>query len=192
MARYYTIYIADETGPLSGLTPTWRSFKNVATGTDESPAPSIAAIGGSGWYRFAFGLSAFDHIVGVIDAGASVSNQYRYIPIDIKYTDFANKDNVCVQVAQVYDEDTDALTLFVNALFNGIIEENIASVGVYVYDDNHNEQFNIQSTTQANGVFALAKSSPDLVKNRLYYVRAYITTTTGNTYWSVSTFFTLE
>ncbi len=49
MARYKTIYFEDSTGPLGALSPTWRYLKNVRTGVDYSPAPSITTVGGTRW-----------------------------------------------------------------------------------------------------------------------------------------------
>lgn len=190
--RYKTIYIEDSTGPLGSLSPTWRYLKNVKTNTDYSPAPSISGVGGTGWYKFQFSLQPFDHLIGIIDAGVSVPMAYRYKEIELKWEDFLKDENPTINIGQVYDEDTDSLTFCTSLHICGYLLDNVVSCQIYVYDDNHVEKINIQSATQSNGVFLMTMSSPDLVKNKLYYTRTKIVTLNGETYWSSSSFFALE
>ncbi len=88
----YKIYITESGSPKTGLTPTWEYFYAI-DGTDKSgSAPSLSEIGG-GWYKFevTYGTSPFDvaELVGVIDAGSSLSNYERYLPVIITLRDLA-------------------------------------------------------------------------------------------------------
>jgi hypothetical protein len=88
----YKIFITEDGVPRSGLTPTWLSLRAV-DGTDKSATvPTISEIGG-GWYKFsvAYGTTPFDvaELVGVIDAGATLSNYDRYLPVTISMRDLS-------------------------------------------------------------------------------------------------------
>jgi hypothetical protein len=88
----YKIFITTDGLPASGLSPVWHSLRTV-DGTDKvSAAPAISEIGG-GWYMFEvlYGTSPFDvaELVGVIDAGSTLSNYDRYLPVVISVRDLA-------------------------------------------------------------------------------------------------------
>ncbi len=88
----YKIYITESGIPKTGLTPTWNSLFSI-DGVDKSAdAPTISEVG-SGWYKFelSYGTSPFDvaELVGVIDAGSSLSGYERYIPVTITLRDYA-------------------------------------------------------------------------------------------------------
>jgi len=88
----YKFYVTDNGVPKTGLTPSWSSLKAL-DGTDKSgSAPTINEIGG-GWYKFevTYGTVPFDvaELVGVIDAGSSLSNYERYVPVTISLRDLA-------------------------------------------------------------------------------------------------------
>ncbi|MHA1370482.1 MAG: hypothetical protein ACTSRA_12315 [Promethearchaeota archaeon] len=88
----YKIYITEDGAPKTGLSPTWNSLYAL-DGTDKSTsAPSISEVGG-GWYKFdvKYGTPPFDvnELVGVIDAGSSLSDYERYVPVNISTRDYA-------------------------------------------------------------------------------------------------------
>ncbi len=88
----YKIFITEGGAPKTGLSPTWSSLRTTG-GVDKSAAgPAIQEIGG-GWYKaeFTYGTSPFDvpELVGVIDAGATLGNTERYLPIVISLRDLA-------------------------------------------------------------------------------------------------------
>ena len=88
----YKVYIADGAGPKTGLSPTWEYLLAI-DGTDKSgSAPAISEIGG-GWYKFTltYGTAPWDvaELVGVIDAGSTIMDAQRYIPVVISNRDFA-------------------------------------------------------------------------------------------------------
>ena len=88
----YKIFITEDGTPKTALSPTWESLY-AADGTDKSgAAPTISEIGG-GWYKFelTFGGDPFNvpELVGVIDAGSSLSNYERYVPVTITLRDLS-------------------------------------------------------------------------------------------------------
>ena len=70
--------------PLTGLSPTWSTFRNVADGTARTPEPTITALAG-GLYGFAHGLAADEAFAGVIDFGSTAFP--RYVPVTCRYED---------------------------------------------------------------------------------------------------------
>jgi len=88
----YKLFITEDGRPKIGLSPTWQSLHAV-DGTDKiAQAPAISEIGG-GWYKFevVYGVNPFTspELVGVIDAGAELSDYDRYIPATISLRDLA-------------------------------------------------------------------------------------------------------
>lgn len=88
----YKFFVSEDGAPKTGLTPTWDSLRAL-DGTDKSgSAPSISEIGG-GWYKFeaVYGTAPFDvaELVGVIDAGSSLSDFERYVPVTVSVRDLA-------------------------------------------------------------------------------------------------------
>jgi len=84
---YIPIFIADGTGPRTGLSPTWASLYDVATKADKSgAAPEIEEVGG-GLYRAEFtpGVAPLDvdELVGVVDAGGTIMDAQRTLPVYI-------------------------------------------------------------------------------------------------------------
>jgi hypothetical protein len=88
----YKLFLTENGVPKTGLTPTWSSLKTLDSTDKLSSAPTIQEIGG-GWYKFSvtFGTAPFNvtELVGVIDAGSSLSNYERYIPITISLRDLS-------------------------------------------------------------------------------------------------------
>lgn len=88
----YKVYITENGIPKTGLTPTWEYLYNLSGNDKSSDAPTISEIGG-GWYKFSvtYGTTPFNvaELVGVIDAGAALSNSERYIPVTISIRDAA-------------------------------------------------------------------------------------------------------
>jgi hypothetical protein len=86
----FKVYIADCSGPTSGLTPSWDHLYST-DGTDKSgDAPTISEIGG-GWYKFelTYGQTPWNvaELVGVIDAGDEVLDAQRHVPICVSLRD---------------------------------------------------------------------------------------------------------
>jgi len=92
----YKIFITENGLPKTELSPSWDSLATL-DGTDKSgDGPTINEISSSnapGWYKFevTYGTTPFDvpELVGVIDAGSSLSNYERYIPVTISLRDLA-------------------------------------------------------------------------------------------------------
>lgn len=82
-AIVYTFVVRDGGNPTTGLTPSFTTFKNAATGGNLA-SPAIAEVGG-GHYRFTLNWDAptytgVDSIVMVVDGDASIVNlNERYI-----------------------------------------------------------------------------------------------------------------
>jgi len=169
MANFHTFYVSAEGVAKTGLSPTWQTLKNVDDGSNYAQ-PAITEVGG-GWYKYTLDLADFKHVVGVVDAGAALTvNADRYINQDLSYTKHSQKAKKDVVVAQVYDEDTDALTFFALLLVNGEqITTGLTSVTIVVYDESDNQQFSINTNSFNNGVAVLSEASPTLTKNKGYY-----------------------
>lgn len=60
--------------PLAGLTPTWATYRNVATG-NPAPEPTFREVG-DGIYAFTPLVVAGQHFVGIVDLGAMASPRY--------------------------------------------------------------------------------------------------------------------
>lgn len=177
MARYQAFYLTNSGSPLTGASPTWHTLKHLRNGVNYASAPSIVEVGG-GWYRFEIDLLQYEELVGVIDAGAGVSDAAeRYKEIRFSFVEKSKDENKEIYVNQVYDEDTDSLTFVVFTLVNGeVLTANLSSVSLSVYDDNHDLQFTISTSTFSNGVAILTKSTPSLTANQLYYSTVTLTT----------------
>ena len=117
----FKLYIADGCGPKTGLSPSWESLKAI-DGTDRSgSAPSISEIGG-GWYKFSqtYGTAPWDvnELVGVIDAGGSLLDAQRYIPMcvslrDMAFAFLANKRQQTITNGLIEILDDDGSTVMV-------------------------------------------------------------------------------
>jgi len=88
----YKIFLTENGAPKTGLNPTWNCLKTTGGVDKSAAAPAIAELGG-GWYVFevTHGVNPFDtpELVGVIDAGANLSNYERYVPVTISRRDLA-------------------------------------------------------------------------------------------------------
>jgi hypothetical protein len=189
MANYFTVYFSSSGVPATGLSPTWTSLKEV-DGTNYTQ-PTILEIGG-GWYKYILSASQFEHIVGVIDGGASLANADRYKSVEIRYSDLSQKEHKEFVVLPVYDEDTLALTFFAFLNVNGeLITTGLSSISLTVYNEDHEEEFSLTTSSFTNGVAVLSQNSPTLTKNKGYYVIASVTTTFG-TFSSAETYIALE
>ncbi len=122
----YKFFVTEDGSPKTGLTPSWSSLY-ATDGTDKSgSAPSVSEIGG-GWYGFSvsYGTAPFDvaELVGVIDAGSSLSAYERYVPVTISLRDLAlaklvNKASydlyTGVEAIRNDDDDADELQLTIS------------------------------------------------------------------------------
>lgn len=88
----YKVFISDGGVPKTGLSPVWSSLRTAAGVDVLASAPAIVEIGG-GWYTFSVvhGVAPFtvSELVGVIDAGASLANADRYVPVVVSVRDLA-------------------------------------------------------------------------------------------------------
>ena len=111
----FKIYIADSSGPKTGLSPTWEHLRAL-DGTDKSgSAPSITEIGG-GWYKFSltYGTAPWDvaQLVGGIDAGSDLVGVNRHIDVSISIRDMAfaflankRRQTITSGVIEILDDD---------------------------------------------------------------------------------------
>lgn len=117
----YKVYIADNTGPRTGLSPTWESLTTVAGSPRLLSAPAITAIAG-GWYGFelTYGTVPWDvpELVGVIDAGEDLIAAQRYIPIAVSVRDLGfafltneRKQTIATGVIDVLEDDGETVLL---------------------------------------------------------------------------------
>lgn len=180
------IYFSNAGVPATGLTLTWESLKKVNDGTDFTPQPTFTEIGG-GWYKF--DINPTERLVGVIDGSASlVIENERYMPVYFDKYDYLYD---CV-VTPVYDEDTDSLIFMAFMLRNGQRwTSTLTNCEIKVYDKSGTLKFTISSTSETNGVFVITKSSPELIKNEIYYAIATITSE-GIAYESTDTYIAIE
>jgi len=107
--------VKDQTGPKTGLSPTWNCLRAL-DGTDKSgSAPSITEIGG-GWYKFSltYGTAPWDvaQLVGGIDAGSDLVGVNRHIDVSISIRDMAfaflankRRQTITSGVIEILDDD---------------------------------------------------------------------------------------
>lgn len=191
MANWNTFYVHNGGVPVTGLAPTWKYLKDVVDGTNYASQPTIIEVGG-GWYRYQIALDDFRHLVGVIDAGDTVGDTSRYISQEIRYSDLAQKDNVDINIIPVYDEDSVSITFFVFMLACGrLVEDNLTSATLNIYNEDHELQFTLTTSSFTNGVGVMSQGSPTLTKNHCYYAIADIVNSMG-TYRSAETYIVLE
>ena len=178
MSNYRTIYITDNGAAKTGLFPIWTMLKSV--GTINQTQPTIEEIGG-GWYRFIANLNPFEHWVGVVDAGSSVSSDSeRYIPIDLRFSDFDGSEDKEIYVTPIYDADSDTLTLLAFLAINGkILNDNslLTSISIGVYNHAHSLLFTLSTSSFTNGVAVMSQSAPALIANVGHYLLVTLTTT---------------
>lgn len=189
MSEVRAIYVAKSGVPTTGLTLTWESLKNVATGADITPQPAFTEVGG-GFYRFTSVAAIGEQQCGVIDASATITESTeRYIPILLGDSDLA-KDTF-VFCTPVYDETSDTVTFFVFMMRNGQIVESATNAEVTVYDSGHTELFTVSGSSSTNGVFILAKNTPTFESGEGYYCVGVITVNAID-FTSVETMLTLD
>lgn len=176
MANFQSIFIRSRGIPATGLSPVFETLVDIQTGQAFTPQPTIEEIG-NGWYRVISEINYPVHLLGVIDAGASINDQSeRKIPVNFRYSDF-DIDNKEVYVVNVIDEPSDSVTFLCYLLVNGKIQKtNLTSVSLLVYDSNHNLLFTLTTSSFTNGVAVLIKNTPNFVGNRSYYAVPTITT----------------
>ena len=172
MAQTRTIYISADGLAITGLSPTWDSLKKVSDGSDISSTPSISEVGG-GFYKFDADIPLNENWCGVVDAGASLDDVYRYIPVVMGSNDISY--NEAVYVTPQYDEDSDTLQFVTFMLVEGQIHTSVTDAEISVYDTTHTLQFTVSSSSPTAGVFMLAKNEPDLNNLEAYYLKAKIT-----------------
>jgi hypothetical protein len=97
-----------------------------------------------------------------------------------------------VEMNSVYDEDTDTITFAMFVSLNGsILQSELTSFQVQLYDENGLLLFTTSTTTHTNGFALLTQNAPGLVKNRTYQGVLTVVTTNG-TIIGGETFITVE
>jgi len=189
MSELRTVYISNGGSAATGLTPTWQSLKNVATGANITPQPTFAEVGG-GFYRFTVDIGVGIQWCGVIDGGATITEpSERYVPFMAGDSDLAK--NTLVFCTPVYDETSDTLTFFVFMLRDGQIVTTASDAEVSVYDSGHTLLFTVSGSSSTNGVFVLSKNTPGIDSGEGYYCVGTITVNTID-FVSVETMLTLD
>lgn len=181
------IYFSDNGAPATGLTPSFTTLKKVSDGSDVTPPASVDEVGG-GWYKF--DIEPTEKLIGIIDGGVALSiNAERYQPVIFDVYDYLYE----IYGQPVYDEDSDSLTFLVFILQNGKLRKDVGLTDceINVYNTAHTLMFTITSSSQTNGVFVMAQSSPGLTKNENYYVSITVTLD-GVDHESNDTFIALE
>jgi hypothetical protein len=179
------IYFKSYGSPATGLSPTWESLKKLDTGSDFTPQPAVSEVGG-GWYRYDIALA--ENLVGVLDGGVAVPASERYNEVFLDKEQYNHE----VIVIPVYDEDADVLTVISMMHKNGkLVTANLTNCSIVFYDKTGGSLFTLTSTTFANGVSVLTKSTPAISENAVYYCVATITCD-GEDYTSADTFVGLE
>lgn len=195
MSKYSTLYITQNGAPATGLSPQFDIFKDIVTGDNVVPAPSIDEIGG-GLYRIIDNSVGFgQRRTGRIDAGDTINQpSERYIPYFASFEEVGTQTEV--SVSAVLDEPNQSMILSAYLEQNGQIQQNdLDSASIRFYDSNHNLLFEVSGSSAQNGVFILTQStvSLNLVANRTYYALATITLTDdGGSYVSVGTIISLQ
>ena len=192
MSNYRTVYITNNGAPATGLSPVWSMLKSLS-GVDQTQ-PTIEEIG-NGWYRFADSMTTFDHWVGIIDSTFSVINDSeRYIPIDMRFSDFDGEEIKEVFITPVYDEDSDSLTLICFLTINGkVITDSLllTSVTINVYNHSHDLVFSVNSSSFTNGIAVMTKNEPGIIANIGYYAESTFVTS-NETFVTTDSFVSLQ
>lgn len=194
MTKYSTLFITKNGVPETGLSPQFDIYKDIITGNDVIPAPSIDEIGG-GLYRIIDTEINFgSRNIGRIDAGNTITQPTeRYIPYFGSFEEVGTQIEVVVSAA--LDEPNQSMLLSTYMEQNGQIQlNNLSSASIQFYDFNHNLLFTVGGSSAMNGVFILSQStiSLTLVANRPYYALSTITLDTGEAFSSVDTLITLS
>ena len=170
MKQSRLVYFHNAGVPATGLTPAFTSYVNVET-LVSATAPSITEVG-NGWYKYPDNISDFDHIVGIIDGGATLPDAYRYKEIEL-----AQGDLTCpleVKTGLVYNEETDSFTFQSSLEMNGSqVVSGMTSMRIQVYDVNNTEIINELDSTLTAGFGIHTANNPIIAKNETYY---YVTT----------------
>lgn len=173
----YPVYIHNAGVPVAALTPTWSTHKRVSDGANVSQ-PTISEFGG-GWYYFDFDPQYGERYIGVVNAGAGLPNLYRYITTNLFGPDYEKRDKY-LHVTSVYAEDGDSLTFVCFLLEDGQLKTtDLTSITLTIYNDLHEVEFTVTTTSFTNGVAVLIKNSPDLVAGESYYVKSELVTSQG-------------
>lgn len=172
MSETRTIYVANAGVPATGLTLTWESLKAVSDGGDITPQPTFTEVGG-GFYKFTSAVEIGEQWCGVVDASATIDEpSERYLPILLGDSDL--EKNTTVFCTPVYDETSDTVTFFVFMLRNGQVV-GADDAEVVVYDSAHVEMFTVSGSSSTNGVFVLAKNTPEFESGEGYYCVGTVT-----------------
>ena len=175
---------------LTGLSPSFDMLKRLDDGLNLSQ-PTISEVA-NGFYRFTLPVSDDKIYVAKIDGGATVldkSNRYKYKSMEGRDS---SGDQEEVFVMPVYDADADSLTFFVYLLRNGKqVSTGLVSVTVSVYNSSHTLQWSVNTSSNTNGVFIVAKSTPGITAGDGYYLTAAVQESTG-TVTTVETYKVLE
>lgn len=98
------VYFASSGVAALALAPAWEYLKRVDTGADEGAPPAWFEVGG-GWYKTADFTPAVNE-VGVVDGGAALANQDRYVPITWFVTENLDDADLLKRLKVVFDGDT--------------------------------------------------------------------------------------
>ena len=193
MTKYSTLYITSNGVAKTGLSPQFTVYKDIVTGLNVTPVPSIDEIGG-GLYRIIDSQIDFgSRNTGLIDAGSSINQPTeRYIPYFASYEEVGTQVEVIVGAA--LDEPNQSMLFSTYIQQNGQTQLNgLATASIQLYDFNHALLFTVAGSTALNGVFVLSQSiiSITLVANRPYYALSTITLDSGESYTSTDTLITL-
>lgn len=172
------VYFSNAGVPATGLTPTFSDYLDVSDGSSKT-APSITEVG-LGWYKFSDNIADFDHVVAVIDGGATLADADRYKQVELKQgelpTDFQ------VDTGMVYDENTDSLIFITSLTLKGNkVSSGMSSMTLNVYNISNTLIMTVTDNTLENGNGIFVISEPTIANNAIYYAQAVITLNNGNT-----------
>lgn len=191
MAEERSVYCSNAGIATTGLTLTWEYLKQVSDGSNVTPQPTFTEVGG-GWYKFSADPDIDEQWAGVVDASSSIAlANERYIPVLLGDNDI--RRNTISVITPQYDEPSDTLQFFCFLLRNGetVPSAKVDSVQVTVYDSSHVSQFVLNGSSSTNGVFVVAKNTPNLSAGEGYYVVAEIVSGT-KTFTSTETVLALD
>ena len=175
---------------LVGLTPTFLMSKNLDTGNDVTPLPTVSEVA-NGFYRYDIDGTEGEKYIGKITGGVGVGlpeNRFKYVTDEIPY-DPTHRE---IFSMPVYDPDADSILFMTYMLKDGqTVLTNLVEARVTMYDSSNIALFSITSTTFNNGVAILTKATPGLVSGEAYYVKIEITRG-AETFTTTDTFKVLE
>lgn len=189
MKQSRLVYFSNAGVPATGLLPTFTQYINVDTLVGAT-APAITEIGG-GWYKYPDTITDFDHIVGIIDGTATLADADRYKSVELNQGDL--NCGITVEVSQVYNEETDTLTLLVNAEQEGqLLQSGMTQMDIDIYDTTNTIIMTGSDSTLENGVGTFTLSVPTIEKNQIYYILAQVTLNNGAIATGMTSYMVIE